>query len=112
MSRKNAPNAAREEEEEEEEEEEVGDDVEEEVRYVRDRRDEEGDERGKNKKRGTRAYAVEIRPGWMWCMCKQYGLDLVDVAPKPTSLSARALSLSDGPGSGFRPRTGCLFSYR
>ena len=48
-------------------------------RYVasamrRDDERDERDERGKNKKRGTRAHAVEIRPGWMWCMCKQYGL--------------------------------------
>lgn len=73
------------------------------VRHRRDdatRRDDKGDEgeRGKNKK-GGRAHAVEIRPEWVWCMCKQYGLGLVDVAPY------RALLLSDGPGSGFRPRT-------
>jgi hypothetical protein len=47
-------------------------------RYVasatrRDDERDERDERGKNKK-GGRAHAVEIRPGWMWCMCKQYGL--------------------------------------
>ena len=72
MSRKNAPNAASEEEEEEEEEEEVGDDVEEEVRARRPRwmrRDErERDERGKNKKGGARAYAVEIQGGCDICV--------------------------------------------